>query len=163
MNTTHDDNTTTWRDLADQLTPQQIADLQGQERRGADCSPDAYREWLIGEARDYIADNARDADLNARIRPPAGATSVQDWGSIEHHTPGAGAGRSSGPPTRPVPPRSTSTAGRTRPALSTVRTCRCTGWRAAASSRLLMRVGWLGHSSQRPMRWTGSTRSDKGG
>jgi hypothetical protein len=31
--TTHDDNATTWRDLADQLTPEQIAGLEGCERR----------------------------------------------------------------------------------------------------------------------------------
>lgn len=28
MSTTHDDNATTWRDLTDQLTPQQIAELE---------------------------------------------------------------------------------------------------------------------------------------
>jgi hypothetical protein len=32
MNTTHDDNATTWRDLADQLTPRQIAELEYCER-----------------------------------------------------------------------------------------------------------------------------------
>ncbi len=33
MTTTHDDNATTWRDLADQLTPEQIAKLEESERR----------------------------------------------------------------------------------------------------------------------------------
>jgi hypothetical protein len=33
MNTTHDDNaTTTWRDLADQLTPEQITRFEESER-----------------------------------------------------------------------------------------------------------------------------------
>jgi hypothetical protein len=33
MTTTHDDNATTWRDLADQLTPTQIAKLEEFEQR----------------------------------------------------------------------------------------------------------------------------------
>ena len=32
MNTTHDDNATTWRDLADQPTPLQVAELEYCER-----------------------------------------------------------------------------------------------------------------------------------
>jgi hypothetical protein len=28
MATTHDDNATTWRDLADQLTPEEVAELE---------------------------------------------------------------------------------------------------------------------------------------
>lgn len=81
MNTTHAEDATTWRNLTDQLTPGQVTDLEEQERQGADCSPDAYRKWLIGEAREFIADNERDAELAARIQPPAGATSVGGWDS----------------------------------------------------------------------------------
>lgn len=81
MNTTHDDNATNWRDFAEQLTPRQIIDLDVMERGGAACSPDNYRTWLIGMARDFIADNERDAELNARIQPPAGATDVGGWDS----------------------------------------------------------------------------------
>jgi hypothetical protein len=33
MNTTHDDNATTWLDLAGQLTPEQIAEPEYCERR----------------------------------------------------------------------------------------------------------------------------------
>ncbi len=38
---THDDNATTWRDLADQLTPQQVAELEYCER-----ATDPARAWL---------------------------------------------------------------------------------------------------------------------
>ena len=34
MNTTHDDYATTWRDLRDQLTPAQIAEMEYCERDG---------------------------------------------------------------------------------------------------------------------------------
>lgn len=74
--------TTTWRDYTNQLTPQQIRDLETQERRGADCSPDTYRTWLISEAQDLAAENRRDAELNARIHPPAGTT-PGGWDSID--------------------------------------------------------------------------------
>src|ERR1700754_4095779 len=86
MNTTHDDdNATTWRDLEDALTSQQVDDLEEWERSGADCSPDAYRKWLLAEARDHIATNERDAELTARIQPPAGVT-FGGWDSIENKT-----------------------------------------------------------------------------
>ncbi|BBX16951.1 hypothetical protein CRI77_24995 [Mycolicibacterium duvalii] len=32
MNTTHDDDATTWRDLTDQLTPEQVQRFEHQER-----------------------------------------------------------------------------------------------------------------------------------
>ncbi|SBS79253.1 hypothetical protein MHPYR_70174 [uncultured Mycobacterium sp.] len=78
---------TTWRDLVDQLTPRQIAGLEDLEQlqRGDveyhDANPDACREWLVGEAREYIAENERDAELNARIQPPANTTLVGGWDS----------------------------------------------------------------------------------
>ena len=34
MPTTHDDNATTWRDLADQLTPEQVAELAAAPQHG---------------------------------------------------------------------------------------------------------------------------------
>lgn len=80
------DNAQTWRDLADQLTPLQIADLQhwsdiGDQPGGG--SSDAYREYLIGEARDHIETNRRNAELSARVQPPAGVISVGDWDTID--------------------------------------------------------------------------------
>ncbi|BDB43314.1 MULTISPECIES: hypothetical protein [Mycobacterium] len=84
--TTPESPTQTWRDLVRRLTPEQVADLEEWERRGGDCTPDAYREWLVGEARDYIATNERDAELSARIHPPAGAKSVDGWNSIDKQT-----------------------------------------------------------------------------
>lgn len=84
--------TTTWRDLADQLTPRQIAELEeleslhrgDVEHHGAD--PEAYRIWMIGEAREFIANNQRDAELNARIQPPTGSRPVDGWDSISNTT-----------------------------------------------------------------------------
>jgi hypothetical protein len=89
MTTTPDQTVQTWRDLADQLTAQQVAALEWQESRGEDCvpdEPDAYRDWLITQARDYIAGNEHDAELSARIQPPAGATSIGGWDNIDPKT-----------------------------------------------------------------------------
>ncbi len=83
MNTTHDDKPTTWRDLANQLTPTQIGYLDLLERQGpAGGSPVAYRQWLIGEALDYAAANKRAAELTARTPLPAGATTDGTWSDL---------------------------------------------------------------------------------
>lgn len=83
--TQNTDTIETWRDLTDKLTPQQIAGLEAMERVRVSDAVD-YREWLIGEAREYIAENEHDAELSARVQPPAGATSVDGWGSIDSKT-----------------------------------------------------------------------------
>ncbi|MBX9921673.1 MAG: hypothetical protein K2Y33_17915, partial [Mycolicibacterium frederiksbergense] len=72
----HTNNAQTWRDLADQLTPRQIRDLDHWER----STPGDCRDYLISEARDYIETNKRNAELSARIALPAGAT-ADDWDS----------------------------------------------------------------------------------
>ena len=82
MNTTHDDKATTWRDLADQLTATQIGYLDLLERQGSAGSPVAFRQWLICEARDYVAANKRAAELTARTPLPAGATTDGTWSDL---------------------------------------------------------------------------------
>jgi hypothetical protein len=44
MNTTPDDNATTWRDLSDQLTPEQIAELEYCERGAASDHATAWSQ-----------------------------------------------------------------------------------------------------------------------
>jgi hypothetical protein len=87
------DNTpTTWRDLADQLTPEQIARLEESERNyrldavslpvwctGPRTDSDIART-LLGFARDHVADNHNDV-LFAEIALPAGAVSALPWDS----------------------------------------------------------------------------------
>jgi hypothetical protein len=93
MTTTHDENATTWRDLADQLTPEQIAELEESERRhrrNAVENP-AWCTWLprteadiasrvLEHARNLVADNLNDV-LFAEITLPAGAVSALPWDS----------------------------------------------------------------------------------
>ena len=75
-------NATTWRDLADQLTPGQVQHLSRREellRRGSrhrkdDADIDAD---LLGDARDHIEGNERDQRF-AHIPEPAGAVYLYD-------------------------------------------------------------------------------------
>jgi hypothetical protein len=63
MNTTHDDNATTWRDLADQLTPKQVASFECMERRLAEGGGGDHqaRASLVEHAREYAQHNLIDA------------------------------------------------------------------------------------------------------
>jgi len=82
MTTTHDD-AQTWRDLADQHTPEQIYGLEGCERRfNTDGVPDDPRAQasLLGFARQYAEHNLVDAAY-ADVPLPAGAsTDSEGWG-----------------------------------------------------------------------------------
>jgi hypothetical protein len=91
MTTTHDDNATTWRELADQLTPEQIARLEESERtyRSDAVSLPMWCTWvprtegdiartLLGFARTNAADNLNDV-LFTEIARPAGAVSALPW------------------------------------------------------------------------------------
>jgi hypothetical protein len=77
MTTTHDDNATTWRDLADALTPHQIAYLENWEQHPeippmADWSappPERHAAALLFSAREYVGQNAA-AALYADVAPP---------------------------------------------------------------------------------------------
>jgi hypothetical protein len=82
MSTTHD-NAANWRDLADQLTPEQISGLEGCERRfntdGVADDPRAQAS-LLGFARQYAEHNLVDAAY-ADVPLPAGAsTDSEGWG-----------------------------------------------------------------------------------
>lgn len=91
MTTTHDNNATTWRDLSDQLTPEQIARLTDIEsRRETHCAaPRVVAEMLLECARDYITSRLVDLQF-AEVPRPDGA-GVGDW---ELHTDGSGWSRS---------------------------------------------------------------------
>ncbi|MEH3129152.1 MAG: hypothetical protein PGN27_04225 [Mycolicibacterium neoaurum] len=82
---THPENdAVSWRDLADRLTETQVLELECFEKQAGDTSADAaQREWLIGEARDYITENAVIAELTARIQPPRGASAIFSWDSVD--------------------------------------------------------------------------------
>lgn len=91
MTTTHDDNATTWRDLADQLTPEQVRRFEHQEAialRSLERNP-APRGWVpesaeeiirgfLTEARWEAQQNLTDAMIG--MPAPAGAEEVGHWG-----------------------------------------------------------------------------------
>jgi hypothetical protein len=78
MNTTHDDNATGWRDLADQLTPEQIAELEYCEREQIPPGL-ADAEHQLNCARAMARENIIQA-LCADIPAPPGAVGrVYDW------------------------------------------------------------------------------------
>src|ERR1700738_3599623 len=83
MTTTHDDHATTWRDLADQLTPEQIAGLEDCERRfktdGVADDPRAQTS-LLGFARQYAEHNLVDAAYADVVLPPGASTDSEGWG-----------------------------------------------------------------------------------
>jgi hypothetical protein len=79
--TTHDDDATTWRDLADQLTDQERSAIEQIEHafaaRGRLDTAEAT-ETLLGYARDHIAANLADVAY-CDVPVPAGASSVGHW------------------------------------------------------------------------------------
>lgn len=78
-NTTHDDNATTWRDLADELTPQQIAEVEYCERENVPPGL-ATPQGHLNHARALARRNVIQA-ICADIAPPAEAVAgeVYDW------------------------------------------------------------------------------------
>jgi hypothetical protein len=79
MTTTHDDNATTWRDLADQLTPEQIAELEYCERENIPPGVADARQGQLNCARAMAQHNIVQA-LCADIATPADAVSeVYEW------------------------------------------------------------------------------------
>ena len=103
-NTTAHDDATTWRDLADQLTPDQIAKLEDLERRYHLAAMSPPKWWssaprtqadiastLLSSARHYARENlAADvlADVLAAVPHPAGAVDVREWYDVD--TPDTG-------------------------------------------------------------------------
>jgi hypothetical protein len=86
MTMTHDENATTWRDLADQLTTEQVTKIQGIERDpvgyfrriGPPMSRSEVQATLLRMARSYAGDNLA-VYLCAEVPDPAGAVNVSDW------------------------------------------------------------------------------------
>lgn len=75
MTTTPDNTDTTWRDLADQLTPKQVENLIEAEKRSP--LPEAAKtETLLEWARDTAQRNLTDHVMFGHLEPPAGATKV---------------------------------------------------------------------------------------
>lgn len=70
-----DDNASTWRDIADQLTPDQRAELEQYEHAGDEPST------LVFFARDYAAQNMADAVMFGDVEPPVDAVHVHGWQS----------------------------------------------------------------------------------
>jgi hypothetical protein len=78
MNTTHDDNAATWRDLADQLTPEQIAELEYCEREGVPPGiADAGHQ--LNHARKLAELNLARAMLADVPPPPDAIGEIDEW------------------------------------------------------------------------------------
>ncbi len=69
--TTHDDTAQTWRDVADQLTAAQIAQLERLERDEP--------QTLLEMAREWAAKNISAVMPFDDVAPPAGAVRTFDW------------------------------------------------------------------------------------
>ena len=77
MTTTYDDNATSWRDLADALTPPQVAYHENWESLpdlppmvdGSAAPPAEHERALLFTAREYVGRNAA-AALYADVAPP---------------------------------------------------------------------------------------------
>jgi spore germination cell wall hydrolase CwlJ-like protein len=69
MNITHDDNATTWRDLTDQLTAEQVDKLAGMERRSRSSAQETAEALLEG-AREWAQNNLTDKVMFGHIAPP---------------------------------------------------------------------------------------------
>ena len=67
------DNTPTWRDLSDQLAPEQCADLAALEDAGA--APDT----LLLKARELAGENVAEAVMFGELDPPPDADRVFGW------------------------------------------------------------------------------------
>jgi hypothetical protein len=78
MTTNMDDTATSWRDLADQLTRQQISKLEAQEHGGAPEIVSDVAGWLLYLARNYASENLTGAVMFPDVRPPPGVT-VYGW------------------------------------------------------------------------------------
>lgn len=93
MTTTHDDNATTWRELADALTRQQVAYIEEWERHpeippladGSAPTNDAHQRALLFTAREFVGSNAA-AALFADVAPPPEEGHYYPWENIGDDT-----------------------------------------------------------------------------
>ena len=86
MTSIHDDNATTWRDLVDQLTPEQVAQFGRGEAdalnsvaagRNAYESPEDVARCFLVDARREAEQNLTDSTFDAPI--PAAASGAEHW------------------------------------------------------------------------------------
>ncbi|MEZ0366125.1 hypothetical protein ACAG26_20830 [Mycobacterium sp. pUA109] len=70
------DDATSWRDLADQLTPGQVADLQQWDTNPR--RPGRHDAAMLGCARDFAKRNLLHT-VHHDVPPPPDASSVSDW------------------------------------------------------------------------------------
>lgn len=76
MNTTPDSTAATWRDLADELTPEQVGQLRDLE---AHLGGGGRAAFLLAAAREFLTDR-QVADRLADVPLPAGArTDTENW------------------------------------------------------------------------------------
>lgn len=83
MTTTPDNTATTWRDLADQLTPEQVAQVEDFERAASYWPPPpeggrSRAEGVLNVARKMAELNVAKMVLSD-IAPPADAVTIHDW------------------------------------------------------------------------------------
>ena len=80
MTTTHNDNATTWRDLADALTPTQVAYLEDWERKPIPGFDDAgaHQRGLLHAAKEFTGSNAA-ATYYADVASPPDARRIDVW------------------------------------------------------------------------------------
>lgn len=98
MTTTHDDNATGWRDLADQLTPEQVSRFEHLEQL---CLSDAHLAFpqkdrsetvadilggMLDEARREAQQNLTDAHTFGHVALPRGVESADHWEADETGT-----------------------------------------------------------------------------
>jgi hypothetical protein len=84
MTTHHDNAATTWRDLADQLTPEQVEKLAAIERH-SDMPADEMTATLLNGAREWATCNVVDHVAFGDVEPPPDATHCY----LEEMHPGA--------------------------------------------------------------------------
>jgi hypothetical protein len=78
MDTTHDDNAATWRNLTDQLTPEQIEKLAVMEQRSRMSAEETARALLEG-AREAATGNVIDSVIFGDVERPADARRFYTW------------------------------------------------------------------------------------
>lgn len=78
IDATSNDSATSWRDLADQLTPQQVARAEKFEREGIG-TPAELADFLLYEAKEHAAKNIVDKERFGNVPAPADQLRIWHW------------------------------------------------------------------------------------
>ncbi|QNI06495.1 hypothetical protein GAN17_09440 [Mycobacterium kubicae] len=78
MSTMHHDSATTWRDLENELTFDQVGQLLSFESK-AKGDPASVAEVLLKDAREHVRQNKIDDENFGHLPTPAGAEHVYHW------------------------------------------------------------------------------------